>query len=374
MEHATLPSTPLSRRQPGFRPRPSLALVTAGLCVLAVAGVFWLAGRSQHSVLRKGQRAPQFALTDQEGRTHRLADYAGRPVLVAFYPGADELSNQGLVSLRDALRNFDALGVKVFAVSRGDTRSQRPFHDGEKLNFPLLSDPDGRVSAQYGIGPQGDRDGRAAYLIGPKGTVVQPIPNIEAQRQGEQLAVLTECCLQDSRQAHLRSMGKPVAETTLPRVADGKPEPLFGEGKHAATVLCFISAECPCSQGYDERLKALARDYESRGVRFLAVNASTEDESRIREHQQRAGYPFPVLRDRTGALADRLEAKVSPEVYVMDAERKLRYHGRIDDSRDPALVHSNDLRNALDALLLGKMPPQPETSTFGCAIARTPRL
>jgi hypothetical protein len=80
-----------------------------------------------------------------------------------------------------------------------------------------------------------------------------------------------------------------------------------------------------------------------------------------------------VLHDLGNVIADRLEARVTPEVFVMDALGVLVYHGRIDDSRDPSKVTSHDLRNALDFLIADKTPTRQEQKPFGCAIARVPK-
>ncbi|HEY8072816.1 MAG TPA: hypothetical protein VIF62_01870, partial [Labilithrix sp.] len=80
-------------------------------------------------------------------------------------------------------------------------------------------------------------------------------------------------------------------------------------------------------------------------------------------------FPFPYLRDDSQAFVRTLGARFTPELYVFDESRKLRYHGRIDDNhRDASRVTSHDLENALDALLAGKDPPATETVAFGCSV------
>ena len=75
------------------------------------------------------------------------------------------------------------------------------------------------------------------------------------------------------------------------------------------------------------------------------------------------------MRDDSQSVVRALGARFTPEVYLFDRERKLRYHGRIDDNhRDAASVKSHDLKNALDALLVGKNPPVEETSAVGCSV------
>ena len=76
------------------------------------------------------------------------------------------------------------------------------------------------------------------------------------------------------------------------------------------------------------------------------------------------------LPDPGNKVADRLAANATPEAYFLDANNKLLYHGRIDDSKDAARVKANDLRDALDAALAGKTIAKPTAKAFGCTIKR----
>jgi peroxiredoxin len=77
---------------------------------------------------------------------------------------------------------------------------------------------------------------------------------------------------------------------------------------------------------------------------------------------------FPYLKDETQSVAKSFGALVTLHAFVLDGERRLRYRGRVDDSRDPAKVETHDLRNALDDLLLNREVRVPETRPFACAI------
>jgi thiol-disulfide isomerase/thioredoxin len=140
-------------------------------------------------------------------------------------------------------------------------------------------------------------------------------------------------------------------------------------------VLLVSCNHCPYVIAYEPRMVALANEYKARGVDFMAVNAN--DATRypddglqpMKARARERGFPFPYVRDDSQALVRTLGARFTPEAYVFDEARKLRYHGRIDDNhRDPARVTSHDLKNALDALLDGKDPPVLETTAFGCSI------
>lgn len=138
-----------------------------------------------------------------------------------------------------------------------------------------------------------------------------------------------------------------------------------------AAVLIFIATRCPVSNAYNSRMEALARDYVSRGVLFVGINANRQESiAEVAEHARSQGLTFPVLKDENNVQADRLGAQFTPEAYVFDSSWTLRYHGRIDDSRDEAAVTRTDLRLALDAVLAGQPVATPETKAFGCTIKR----
>lgn len=140
-------------------------------------------------------------------------------------------------------------------------------------------------------------------------------------------------------------------------------------------VVVVSCNHCPYVIAYEPRIVALAKEYAPSGVAWVAVNAN--DATRypddgmqpMKVRARERGFPFPYLRDDSQAFVRALGARFTPEVFVFDKERKLRYHGRIDDNhRDASQITSHDLRNALDALLAGKDPPVLETVAFGCSI------
>ncbi|MDQ6708595.1 MAG: redoxin domain-containing protein [Acidobacteriota bacterium] len=157
------------------------------------------------------------------------------------------------------------------------------------------------------------------------------------------------------------------------RGPDGSPKS-FSELKGDTTVVVFLSARCPVSNAYTERMQEVYRDYSPRGVKFIFVNANqNEPAAEVLEHAKRAGFPFPVYRDVGNAAADRFGAQVTPETLVIDRSGAIRYRGAIDDSQNPARIHKQGLRLALDAVLAGKTVASPETKAFGCTIKRARR-
>lgn len=144
-------------------------------------------------------------------------------------------------------------------------------------------------------------------------------------------------------------------------------------GDHPAYVFIFTNTTCPIAQKYWPKLKRLDEIYRSRNVQFVAVNASEGDP--IADVAQQAidfGVEFPFVKDVDGSCVRALGVERTPEVIVLDATRRIRYRGRIDDQyriggSQPA-VKNDDLVAALDALLAGKEPPVAETTVDGCRI------
>ena len=137
------------------------------------------------------------------------------------------------------------------------------------------------------------------------------------------------------------------------------------------TVLLFIAVQCPVSNAYNERMAKLAEDYKAKGIAVVGINSNVaEDAAAVKAHATEHKLSFPILKDPGNKIADRLGAAVTPEAYFLDANNKLVYHGRIDNSRNAAQVESNDLRNALDAALAGKAVEKTEAKAFGCSIKR----
>jgi peroxiredoxin len=166
------------------------------------------------------------------------------------------------------------------------------------------------------------------------------------------------------------AIGASIDNFSLPDT-DGKDHSLDSlKGKNGA-VLIFISVQCPVSNAYNERMEKLAQDYKPRGINVIGINANnTEPADVVKAHASEKHLTFTILKDPGNKIADRLGAKATPEAYFIDASGKLVYHGRIDNSKEPAGINSNDLRDALDAALAGKPIAKPTANAFGCSIKR----
>jgi peroxiredoxin/mono/diheme cytochrome c family protein len=140
-------------------------------------------------------------------------------------------------------------------------------------------------------------------------------------------------------------------------------------------VLAFMGTECPLAKLYADRLVEMQKAYADRKVAFVAVMSNRQDSiAEVTAFARRHAIEFPVLKDAGNRLADELGAERTPEVFVFDAARRLRYHGRIDDQfgigyvRDKA--EQQELRSALDELLDGKPVTVATSTAVGCRIGR----
>lgn len=348
-------------------------VLLSGLVVVAAStGVLWLSGKLSADPVQAGRPAPDFTLPDQDGKQHRLSAYRGKTVVLAFYP-ADMTPGCTLEarSLRDKMGEFQQMGVQVFGISVQDVKSKREFCDREGLNYPLLADVGGKVARQYGVLAPAGFAQRVTFLINPQGQIARVITDVNVNAHGEQvLALLKQQPAVQSANWRAK-IGQPIPDFSLPRVDNGKMESVYGDRKQKATVVMFIATRCPVSNAYNERMRTLAQQYMPKGVRFVGINSNViEPTQEVAEHAKQNGFPFPVLKDEGNKIADHFNAQFTPEIFVMDAKGVLRYHGRIDDSQNPANITSHDLRDTLDALLAGKNPPRAETKAFGCTIKR----
>lgn len=122
--------------------------------------------------LSVGDRAPDFTLPGTNGSTHSLADFAGKPLVLIFYPGDDTpVCTRQLNSYNDGLEQFDELDAQIVAISAQDVSSHDAFSDKHGFQFPLLADVDKEVAARYGtLGPIGFPR-RSVFIIDGDGIV-----------------------------------------------------------------------------------------------------------------------------------------------------------------------------------------------------------
>ncbi|HXT65085.1 MAG TPA: thioredoxin family protein [Pyrinomonadaceae bacterium] len=166
------------------------------------------------------------------------------------------------------------------------------------------------------------------------------------------------------------AIGTVIDDFKLPD-ADGKEHSLKALAGAKGAVILFIATKCPVSNAYNDRMEKLAEDYQAKGVNVVGINSNmTEPAAEVKSHAAEKGLKFTILKDEGNKIADRFGATHTPEAYVLDANMKLVYHGRIDNSQRPEGITSNDLRDALNELLAGKAISKTGGAAFGCSIKR----
>jgi peroxiredoxin Q/BCP len=142
-----------------------------------------------------GKKAPAFSLKDQDGKTQKLSDYAGRPVVLYFYPKDDTPGcTKESCAFRDILPKFKTSKAVVFGASILDEASKAKFADKYDLTFPLLADADHEVAEKYGVWKKKSLYGRefmgiarTTYLIGPDGKVAKRWDNVKVDGHAEEV-------------------------------------------------------------------------------------------------------------------------------------------------------------------------------------------
>ena len=139
------------------------------------------------ALIEPGKKAPAFALPDQNGATHRLADYEGRPLILYFYPKDDTPGcTAETCAFQESLPTLKTRKAAVLGVSILDERSKAKFAAKYDITFPLLADADHAVAEKYGVWQEKSRYGRkymgivrTTYLIGPDGRVQRRWDNVK---------------------------------------------------------------------------------------------------------------------------------------------------------------------------------------------------
>jgi thiol-disulfide isomerase/thioredoxin len=179
------------------------------------------------------------------------------------------------------------------------------------------------------------------------------------------------------------AIGAAAPDFDLPGV-DGKRYTLASFAGAKVLVLVFTANHCPTAQAYEERIERLHAQYAGRGAQLVLVSPNDPLAVRLDEEgysdlgdsledmKVRAkdrGWTFPYLYDgETQSMSRAYGPVATPHVFVFDAQRKLRFVGRMDDGENPARVTTHDARNAIEALLDGKPVPVETTKVFGCSV------
>ena len=151
-------------------------------------------------MIETGATAPQFTLPDQDGKPVSLADYAGKTVVLYFYPKADTPGcTVQACGVRDHLPNYAEAGAVVIGISPDPVRAVKKFADNQSLDFTLLADEDHAVCEQYGVWAEKSMYGRrffgalrATFVIGPDGIVAHVIPRVTPRTHDDEVLAVLE--------------------------------------------------------------------------------------------------------------------------------------------------------------------------------------
>ncbi|MFO0612381.1 MAG: thioredoxin family protein [Polyangiaceae bacterium] len=177
-------------------------------------------------------------------------------------------------------------------------------------------------------------------------------------------------------------LGSPAPDFALPDT-EGRVVRLADLGAPVLVVV-FMCNHCPYVKHVAPELARVATDYLGR-VAFVGISSNDVTEypedapPEMAKERTRRGYPFPYLYDETQEVARAYDAVCTPDLYVFDRERRLGYHGQLDETRphrissgnydsSRAPAHGKDLRAALDALLEGRSPAREQRASIGCSI------
>ena len=178
------------------------------------------------------------------------------------------------------------------------------------------------------------------------------------------------------------AIGAAAPDFCLPGI-DGQTHCLRDYASAKVLVIAFTCNHCPTAQLYETRIKQLARDYRDKGVTLIAIEPNNPNAVRLDEMgytdvgdsfedmKTRAAYRhfnFPYLYDgETQRVSRAYGPSATPHLFIFDAQRKLRYTGRVDNNPREPLVTSRDARNAIDAILADKPVPIAKTPSVGCS-------
>lgn len=169
-------------------------------------------------------------------------------------------------------------------------------------------------------------------------------------------------------------LGQPVESFTLDNCY-GKPVSLDDFTSARAIAVVYLGTECPLAKLYGPRLSEIQKKYADQGVQIIGINSNKQDSlTEIAAYVHRHEIGFPMLKDPGNRIADAMGAERTPEVFLLDHDRVVRYHGRIDDQYGVGYSKERgakpELTVAIDALLQGERIPMPETQAVGCYIGR----
>ncbi len=169
-------------------------------------------------------------------------------------------------------------------------------------------------------------------------------------------------------------IGSAAIDFSLPGT-DGKFYSLENFKSSKVLAIVFTCNHCPYAQAIWPRLIDFQARFAGRGVQLVGINPNDaknypdDHPDQMKKRAKEWGINFPYLSDEPQQTARAYDAQCTPDIYVYDAQRKLRYHGRFDDNwQEPQKVNRRELEEAVEALLAGKLLPDNQNPSMGCSI------
>lgn len=177
--------------------------------------------------------------------------------------------------------------------------------------------------------------------------------------------------LEAARFNRVMDIGKPAPAWKSLRGTDGNTHSLADLKMAKAVLVVFTCNHCPVAQAYEDRLIKLATSVRKQGVETVAISVSQYEADNFEAMKKRATdkkYPFAYLHDPTQKTGEEYGALWTPQVFLLDSQRRVAYMGGIDDSMYPEKVKERFLRDAIDAVLHDEPIDITETKPVGCSI------
>ena len=171
-------------------------------------------------------------------------------------------------------------------------------------------------------------------------------------------------------------LGTKVPEFSLPDVVSGKTVSLDDLSDNKALLVMFICRHCPYVVHVQEELARIGKDYKDKNIDIIAISSNDPDydsddrPERLKEMAEDLNFNFPYFFDETQEVAKAFKAACTPDFFLFDKDKQLVYRGQLDDSRPGSgqPVTGRDLREAIDAVLVGEPASKEQRPSSGCNI------
>jgi len=359
----------------------SLIVVLAALTVAATSPL-----QAKTAVPKPGDPAPSFALSDQAGKTVKLADFKGKVIVLEWLNFDCPFSKrQNVKGVTNSLaKKYASKGVVWLAINSthyATSAKNAAWVKANKLPYPILNDQSGDVGRLYGakttpdmrvIDAKGKLFYTGAIDDDPRGKSSSP-SNYVAKALDDVLAGKKASTPKTKPYGCSVKYAPPVPKAPGFTLADhnGKKVSLSDyAGK--IVVLEWINPGCPFSRRHytNPTMKNLAVKYAPKGVVWLAVNSShfakpKQNKAWVDKHK----LPYPILDDSDGKVGKAYGAKTTPDMRIIGKSGKLAYTGAIDDDpRGKKKKPTNYVAKALEELIAEKEISTPKTKSYGCSV------